>query len=199
MQSRGRMHVHGHKGRHTLQQWHLPQYLTNNLSSHVIRGGGRIGCPFHQCENSHLDAPNACETWTPITMHTNANRQRNSTCATHQQNITKSTQSHGYVFPLAKMPQCTGPNLLLLETRHTELGRLFHQASPNQPPQICPPHNTNTRQQSQIHKTLETTTTPVTFEPQLKTLVSRKLFVKNLLQTPRFKTMTINTVTAKSA
>jgi hypothetical protein len=31
------------------------------------------------------------------------------------------------------------------------------------------------------------------------TLVSTKLFVKNLLQTPRFKTMTINTVTAKSA
>jgi hypothetical protein len=32
--------------------------------------------------------------------------------------------------------------------------RLLHQASPNQPPQIRPPHNTNTCQQSQIHKTL---------------------------------------------
>ncbi len=52
------------------------------------------------------------------------------------------------------MPQCTGPILLLLMTRHTEHGRLFHQASPNQPPQICLPHNTNTRQQSQIHETL---------------------------------------------
>jgi hypothetical protein len=48
-------------------------------------------------------------------------------------------------------------------------------------------------------KLFETTTTPVTFEPQIKTLVSTKLFVKNLLQTPRFKTKTINTVTAKSA
>jgi hypothetical protein len=46
-------------------------------------------------------------------------------------------------------------------------------------------------------KLFETTTTPVTFEPQIKTLVSTKLFVKNLLQTPRFKTMTINTVTQK--
>jgi hypothetical protein len=43
----------------------------------------------------------------------------------------------------------------------------------------------------------ETTTKPVTFKPQIKTLVSIKLFVKNLLQTPRFKTTTINTVTAK--
>jgi hypothetical protein len=41
-------------------------------------------------------------------------------------------------------------------------------------------------------KLFETTTTPVTS-------VSTKSFVKNLLQTPRFKTMTINTVTAKSA
>jgi hypothetical protein len=48
-------------------------------------------------------------------------------------------------------------------------------------------------------KLFETTTTPVTFEPQIKTLVSTKLFVKNLLQTPRFKFKTINTVTAKSA
>jgi hypothetical protein len=48
-------------------------------------------------------------------------------------------------------------------------------------------------------KLFETTTTPITFEPQIKTLVSTKLFVKNLLQTPRFKTKTSNTVTAKSA
>jgi hypothetical protein len=44
-----------------------------------------------------------------------------------------------------------------------------------------------------------TTTKPVTFKPQIKTLASTKWFVKNLLQTPRFKTMTINTITAKSA
>jgi hypothetical protein len=48
-------------------------------------------------------------------------------------------------------------------------------------------------------KLFETATKPVTREPQIKALVSSKLFVKNLLQTPRFKTMTINTVTAKNA
>jgi hypothetical protein len=37
-------------------------------------------------------------------------------------------------------------------------------------------------------KLFKTTTTPIMFEPQIKTLVSTKLFVKNLLQTPRFKT-----------
>jgi hypothetical protein len=48
-------------------------------------------------------------------------------------------------------------------------------------------------------KLFKTKTIPLTFEPQIKTLVSTKLFVKNLLQTPRFKTKTINTVTEKSA
>jgi hypothetical protein len=48
-------------------------------------------------------------------------------------------------------------------------------------------------------KVFETTTTPVTFEPQIKTLVSTKSFAKNLLQTPRFKIVPINIVTAKSA
>jgi hypothetical protein len=33
-------------------------------------------------------------------------------------------------------------------------------------------------------KLFDTTTAPVTFESQIKTLVSTKLFVKNLLQTP---------------
>jgi hypothetical protein len=37
------------------------------------------------------------------------------------------------------------------------------------------------------------------FEPQIKTLVATKSFVKNLLKKPRFKTMTSNTFTAKSA
>jgi hypothetical protein len=48
-------------------------------------------------------------------------------------------------------------------------------------------------------KLFKTTTTPVTFEQQIKTLVSIKSFVKNLLQTPRFKTTIIIKVTAKSA
>jgi hypothetical protein len=42
-------------------------------------------------------------------------------------------------------------------------------------------------------------TTKENLEPQIKTLVSKKSFVKNLLQTPRFKTMTSNTFTEKSA
>ncbi len=45
-------------------------------------------------------------------------------------------------------------HFLLLETRHIGFGRLLHQPSPNQPPQICPPHNTNSHQRSQIHKML---------------------------------------------
>jgi hypothetical protein len=48
-------------------------------------------------------------------------------------------------------------------------------------------------------KLFETSTISVTFEPLIKALVSTKSFVKNLLQTSRFKTTTINTVTAKSA
>ncbi len=48
-------------------------------------------------------------------------------------------------------------------------------------------------------KLFKTSTKPVTCEPQIKALVSLKSFVKNLIQTPRFKTMTISTVTAKSA
>ncbi len=142
-QSHGWTHVHGQKEQHTLQQWRRPQYLANNPSSHVIHSGGRIGCPICQYEYSHLDAPKAHGTWPPTTMHTNANRQRNSTCATHQQNITKKTQGHEYALLLAKMPQHIGPILLLLETRNTELGRLLHQASTNQPPQICLPHKPN--------------------------------------------------------
>ncbi len=114
-----------------------------------------VECPIHQHKNCRLDAPNARGTWPPTNMHTNANQQCNGTCATHQKIIIKSTQGHGYVLPLAKMPQCTGPILLLLETWHTELGRLLHQASPNQPPQIYPSHNPNVRQWSQIHKTLQ--------------------------------------------
>jgi hypothetical protein len=62
------------------------------------------------------------------------------------------------------------------------------------PPPILTPVNN-----PKYTKLFRTTTTPVTFKPQIKTLVSTKLFVKNLLQTPRFKTMAINTVTAKSA
>jgi hypothetical protein len=34
------------------------------------------------------------------------------------------------------------------------------------------------------------------FNPKIKTLMSTKSFVKNIIQTPRFKTMTNNTLTA---
>jgi hypothetical protein len=169
------------------------------LSSHVIRSGGRIGCPIHQRKNSHHDAPNAHGFWSPTTMHTNANQQRNGTRATHQQNITKSTQSPGYALPLAKMLQCIGQfcyywrpgaqNLADYFTRH-------HPTSNHKPvrPTILTPFN-----DPEYTKLFKTTITPVTFEQQIKTSVSTIFFVKNLLQTPRLKTMTINTVTAKSA
>ncbi len=63
---------------------------------------------------------------------------------------------------------------------------------------VCPTILTPANDPEYI-KLFETSTTSVTCEPQIKTLASTKLFVKNLLQTPCFKTMTINTVTAKSA
>ncbi len=71
-----------------------------------------------------------------------------------------------------------------------------HPTSPHKSvrPRILTPANN-----PKYTKLLESTTTPVTYKQQIKTLVSTKSFVKNLLQTPRFKTMTINTVTAKSA
>jgi hypothetical protein len=97
------------------------------------------------------------------------------------------------------MPQCTGPILLLLEIRHRELGRLLHQASPNQPHKSVRPTILTPANDLEYKKLFETTTTPVTFEPHIKTSVSTKLFVKNLLQKPRLKTKTINKVTAKSA
>ncbi len=48
-------------------------------------------------------------------------------------------------------------------------------------------------------KLFEKLTSKEKFKPQIKTSVSIKSFVKNLLQKPRFKTMTNNTFTAKSA
>jgi hypothetical protein len=140
-----------------------------------------------------------CGTLLPTTTHTNANQQCNSTHATHKQNITKSTKSHGYALPLAKMPQRTGPILLLLETKHTELGRLLHQASPNQPPQICPPHNTNTYQQSRIHETLQNYNNTTNIRTTNQNIGINKIVCQESTPTPRFKTKTINTVTAKSA
>ncbi len=77
--------------------------LQNNPSINVIRSEGRIGCPIHQCKNCHFDVLNARGTWPPTTTHANTNQQRNSTHATYQQNITKSTQGHGYGLKLAKM------------------------------------------------------------------------------------------------
>ncbi len=99
-----------------------------------------LGALFINAKNWHLDAPKACGTWPPTTMHTNANQKSNSTCATHQQNLTRSTQGHGYALPLAKMPQHTGPIFLLLKTRHTQnLADYFtkdHPTSHHKP--VCP-------------------------------------------------------------
>jgi hypothetical protein len=158
-----------------------------------------LGALFINAKNRSFNAPNAHGTWPPTTTYTNANQQRNGTHTTHQQDITKNTKSHGYALPLAKMPERTGPILLLLETRHTELGRLLHQASPNQPPQICPPHKTNTCQRSQIHKTLRDYNNTSNIRTTNQNIGINNFFVTNLPQTPGFKTKTINTVTAKSA
>jgi hypothetical protein len=77
-------------------------------------------------------------------------------------NLTQSTQGHGYAFPLATVPQCPRTILLLLETWHTELGRLLHQASPCNTPQVCTPKNPHSSQRSRIQETLQTTVGPTT-------------------------------------
>jgi hypothetical protein len=71
-----------------------------------------------------------------------------------------------------------------------------HQTSHHK--SVCPTILTPTND-PEYTTLFKTSTKPVTFEPQIKTLVSTKLLVKKLLQTPRFKTVTINTDTAKSA
>ncbi len=69
-------------------------------------------------------------------------------------NLTQSTQGHGHAFPLATVPQRPRTVPLLLETWHTKLGRLLHQASPRNTPQICMPNNPHGSQQSRIQETL---------------------------------------------
>ncbi len=90
----------------------------------------------------------------PTTAHPNANRQCHGTRTTQQQNLTQSTKSHGHAFPLAKVPQCPRTIPVLLETWHTEPGRLLHQAPPHHPPQVCTPNNSHISQQSRIQETL---------------------------------------------
>jgi hypothetical protein len=136
------------------QQWGRSQHFTDNSSSHVIRSGGRIGCPVHQCKNRLLHTTNPHQTCLPATTHPDANRQCHSTRTTHQQNITHSTQGHGHVFPLATMQQRPRTIPLLLETWHTKFGRLLHKASPYNTPQVCTPNNPHVSQRSRIQETL---------------------------------------------
>ena len=84
-----RPHAHGGKRRNPHQQRGSPQHLVNNPDRHVIHGGGRSGCLIHLCENSRFNATNANQTWKLTTAHSDANRQCNSTCTTHQPNSTK--------------------------------------------------------------------------------------------------------------
>jgi hypothetical protein len=71
-----------------------------------------------------------------------------------------NTQGHGHAFPLATVPQRPRTIPLLLEIWHTELGRLLHQASPRNTPQVCMPNNPHGSQQSRIQKTLQATVGP---------------------------------------
>ncbi len=66
-------------------------------------------------------------------------------------------------------------------------------------PQICLPRNPNICQQSWIYETLWENNNNRKMRNTNQTSVSTKSFVKNLLQTPRFKTMISNTFTANSA
>jgi hypothetical protein len=58
------------------------------------------------------------------------------------------------MFPLAMTSRCSGTIQILLETGHTELGGLFHQASPSQSPQGQQTHFPDTAQGPPIHKTI---------------------------------------------
>ncbi len=151
-QPRWRPHVHGRKGWNPHEQQGNPQHLTNNPGRHVIRSRGRTLSPVYQCKNSSLNATNADRTRTPAATHANANRQCNCTRATYKQDSTKSTQSHGHAFPLATVSWRSRPISVLLETRHTDSGRLLHKASPSQTPQECAPNHTNSCQQPRIQK-----------------------------------------------
>jgi hypothetical protein len=63
-----------------------------------------LGALFINAKMLSQCAKNARGTWPPTTKHANTNQQCNGTSATHQQNIAKSTQGHGYALPLAEMP-----------------------------------------------------------------------------------------------
>jgi hypothetical protein len=118
--------------------------------------------------------------------------------------IAKGIKGNGHAFLLATMLQSSGTIQILLETGHTELGRLIHQAFPGKPPQGQQTHFPDTARGPQYTKlfplqqdkkpNVKSTTKPLT-----TTNSFTKSFGKNLLQIPRFKIKTINTVTAKSA
>ncbi len=130
----------------SLSTMELSSTFINNLGCHVICGRSRIGCPIYQCKNCRVHVTNAHQTWPLTATHTNANRQCNSTHTTYQQNITQSPQSHGNALLLAMMPQHPRSILVLLETGHSELGRLLHKASPSHTPQDCTSYNTHSCQ-----------------------------------------------------
>jgi len=75
-------------------------------------------------------------------------------------NLTQTTQGHGPAFPLAMVLQRPRTIPLLLETWHTELGRLLRQASPHNTPQVCTPNNPHGSQRSRIQQTLQATVGP---------------------------------------
>ena len=173
-----------------------PQHLTNNPGCHIIHSGSRIGCPIYQCKNHHIHATTAHQTRPPAATYTNANRQRNTTHATYQQNITQSPQSHGNVFPRATVLWCPRSILVLLETWPSELGRLLHKATPSHTPQDCTSYNTHSCQWSGIQETLpdnlqkcriwckdkeKTTTIHIT---PAKNVRRYKILVKTLFLTP---------------
>jgi hypothetical protein len=113
-----------------------------------------LGALFINAKNSRFHATNHHRTWRPTTTHPDANRQCHGTRTTQQQNLTLSTKGHGHAFPLAKVPQCPRTIPVLLETWHTEPGRLLHQAPPRHTPQVCMPNNSHISKQSRIQETL---------------------------------------------
>ena len=110
----------GFLDRISCQQWGGIKYLTNSKSSDVISRRGRIGRTVHQRQNGRVHATDTQGNGTSATTHSNPNQQFYRTHTTYQQNP-PHIESHGYAIQLAKVPRCTGPISILLETRDTEL------------------------------------------------------------------------------
>jgi hypothetical protein len=89
---------------------------------------------------------------TSATTNSNPNQQFYRTRTTYQQNPPQGIESHGYAIQLAKVPRCTGPISILLETRDAELSRLLDQASPGQPPQVVLSPNSDITKRPRLPK-----------------------------------------------